>query len=215
MSSELTTMFEEFLLQSGMMDAETLSNLVAGGLLGTILLIFLGVLIAGAVFGIIGYVINALGIFRLAKKLNVDLAWLAWIPVAQNFTIGKVAEKCDDRRGIVAKSWGKILLIANLIAMVASAVLSGIANLINLIIPGLGVPFGLLTTVISIAVFVLYCICLWKIFREFFKQPVNVILFIVGIVFNVQSLITLIASFCKLCPAKDDAIKNVEYSVVE
>lgn len=214
MSSELTTMLEDLLIDSGM-NPEDVANLVAGGLLGTILLIFLGVLIAGAVFGIIGYVINALGIFRLAKKLNVDLAWLAWIPVAQNFTIGKVAEKCDDRRGIVAKSWGKILLIANLIAMVAAAVLSGIANLLNMIFPGLGIPFSLLTTVISIAVFVLYCICLWKIFREFFKQPVNVILFIVGIVLNVQSLITLIASFCKLRPAKDDAIENVEYSVVE
>ena len=120
-----------------------------------------------------------------------------------------------DQPEVKKRSPGKILLIANLIAMVASAVLSGIANLINLIIPGLGVPFSLLTTVISIAVFVLYCICLWKIFREFFKQPVNVILFIVGIVLNVQSLITLIASFCKLQPTKDDAIENVEYSVVE
>ena len=99
--------------------------------------------------------------------------------------------------------------------MVASAVLSGIANLLNMIFPGLGIPFSLLTTVISIAVFVLYCICLWKIFREFFKQPVNVVLFIVGIVLNVQAIITLIASFCNLRPAKDDAIENVEYSVVE
>ncbi len=215
MSSDLTMMLEEFLLESGMLDADTVSELVAGGVLGTFLLIFLGVLIAGAVFGIIGYVINALGIFRLAKKLNVDLAWLAWIPVAQYFTVGKVAEKCDDRRGNIVKSWGKILLIANLIAMVVSAVLSGIANLLNLIFPILGLPFSLLVSAISIAVFVLYCICLWKIFREFFKQPVNIILFIVGIVFNVQSIITLIASFCKLQPAKDAVIENVEYSVVE
>ncbi len=214
MSSDLTSLFEEFLLESGA-NPEDVANLVAGGLLGTILLILLGIAAACLVLGIIGYVINALGIFRLARKLDVDLAWLAWIPVAQNFTVGKVAEKCDDRRNIPTKSWGKILLIANLIAMVASAVLSGIASLINMIIPGLGLPFSMLTSVISIAVFVLYCICLWKIYREFFKKPANIIWFIVGIVLNVQSIITLIASFCKLQPVENQAIENVEYSVTE
>ena len=69
--------------------------------------------------------------------------------------------------------------------------------------------------VIALVPLVLNSICRWKIYREFFPETVNVVLFIVGIVLNVQAIITLIASFCKLQPAKDDAIENVEYSVVE
>jgi hypothetical protein len=75
--------------------------------------------------------------------------------------------------------------------------------------------WGMATAGGALVPLVLDSICRWKIYREFFPETVNVVLFIVGIVLNVQAIITLIASFCKLRPAKEDVIENVEYSVVE
>jgi hypothetical protein len=102
--------------------------------------------------------------------------------------------------------------------MVVYAILS-VVNLILSLIPVVGfilsLLIGALMMVIALVPLVLDSICRWKIYREFYSEPVNVVLFIVGIVLNVQAIITLIASFCKLKPAKDDAIENVEYSVVE
>ena len=211
MNENFNLMLEDFLLESGM-DPEQIANLSAQGIIGTIVLVFLGIVAAAAVLGIINYVIHALGIFKLAKKTDVKLPWLAWIPYAQYFTMGKVVEQCDTRIGKTPKSWGKILLIANIGATIACAVLTGIANLINLIIPLLGIPFAMLSSAVSIAAFVLVCIGLWKIYREFFKKPANIILFVVGIVLNIYPIITLIASFRQPNPVAGDVIENVEYS---
>ncbi len=200
------------------MDPEQIANLTASGILRTILLIILGVLAAAVLTTIINYVINALGIFLLAKKLDVNLSWLAWIPVAQYFTLGKVAEKCDKRRGITPRPWAKIVLFGSIGTIIVYIVLC-VVNIIVSIIPFIGLILGFLITalimLITLVPLVLNNICRWKIYRECYPKIVNVVLFIVGIVFFVQTIITLIASFCKLQPAKDDVIENVEYSVAE
>ena len=187
--------------------------------IGVLIAILLAVSAVSLIVTLIHYVLYCFGIFRIAKKLDVDLAWLAWIPYAQYYTLGKVAEKCDERAGNFSpRPWAKIVLFGSIGTVVVYAILY-VVNLILSLIPFVGfilsLLIGALMMVIALVPLVLDSICRWKIYREFFSEPVNVVLFIVGIVLNVQAIITLIASFCKLRSAKDDAIENVEYSVVE
>ena len=187
--------------------------------IGVLIAILLAVSAVSLIVTLIHYVLYCFGIFRIAKKLDVDLAWLAWIPYAQYYTLGKVAEKCDERAGNFSpRPWAKIVLFGSIGTVVVYAILY-VANLILSLIPFVGFILSLLITavmmVVALVPLVLDSICRWKIYREFFPETVNVVLFIVGIVLNVQAIITLIASFCKLRSAKDDAIENVEYSVAE
>ena len=187
--------------------------------IGVLIAILLAVSAVSLIVTLIHYLLYCFAIFRIAKKLDVELAWLAWIPYAQYYTLGKVAEKCDERAGNFSpRPWAKIVLFGSIGTVVAYGLLYFIYFILSFI-PFIGIILGLLIyavmMVIALVPLVLDSICRWKIYREFFPETVNVVLFIVGIVLNVQAIITLIASFCKLRPAKDNAIENVEYSVVE
>lgn len=38
------------------------------------------------------YIIGALGVYTLAKRRNMNKAWLAWLPVGQEYLLGKMAD---------------------------------------------------------------------------------------------------------------------------
>ena len=152
--------------------------------------------------------------YELAKKLGVDYAWLAWIPYAQYYTLGKVVEKCDERRGSKQYPWGKIVLVAFAGAAVLGGILGGVSSLGSMI-PLIGSIIGMLCyaliMLVATATMVLDCICRWKIYREYFPEPANIILLVVGVVCNAQTIITLVASFRKPVPAADGVIDDVTY----
>ena len=184
--------------------------------IGVLIAILLAVSAVSLIVTLISYLLYCWGIYRLAKKLDVENAFIAWIPYAQYYTLGKIAEKCDERAGkAVPRPWGKIMLIGSLCTVAAYAVLYA-ANMILSFIPVIGFVLSLLITalmmVIALVPLVLDSICRWKIYREFFPETVNVLLFIVGIVLNVQSIITLIASFRAPNAPENEYVEGVEYS---
>ena len=186
---------------------EEFANLfgVSVGLLAVILIAVFSIVF---LIAIVAYVLNALAIFRLAKQQNVENAWMAWIPYAQQFTMGKSAETCDERRGLATKPWGKILLFVSIGAAVAGALFGGIGSFLSVIIPILGAPFTMLASLVSWAPLVILYICCWKVFREYFTEPVHIVLLVVSIVLSAQSIILLIASFCKPNPAIDEVVED-------
>lgn len=56
-----------------------------------------GLLAAGAgvwaVLGIAAYILTALGLYKIAQKQGEPNAWLAWIPIAQLYIIGKIIKE--------------------------------------------------------------------------------------------------------------------------
>lgn len=53
-----------------------------------------------AIIGIIFYVLFAIGLMRIAKQENIENAWLAWVPIAQSYVLGKlVSHKLGDNSG--------------------------------------------------------------------------------------------------------------------
>lgn len=96
------------------------------------ILAFLGIFLAFfAVFAIVGlifYILQAIGLFKIAKNEGRgDLAWLAWIPVASTFLLTLIVEK-----DVHKEFRGKMTLIYG-IALVASMILANFFALIGFI----------------------------------------------------------------------------------
>lgn len=120
--------------------------------------ILLLVLIIGAVallFLAAVYVIQAIAVMRMAKMLNVEKAWFAWIPIAQGYLMGQIAERCDARRGIDVKPWGKIMLYVN-IGYVAFAAVYSVASGVLPMLPFIGYVLIILLWMVYMAASLAY-----------------------------------------------------------
>lgn len=49
--------------------------------------------IIGVVIGIAVYIFVAFALYKLAQKRGLDMAWLAWIPIAQMYILGQMVKK--------------------------------------------------------------------------------------------------------------------------
>lgn len=196
---------EAFGLQ-GSGDAERMETMAIA-----IIVIALITLAVGMLSVIVTYVLQALAIMRMSNKLYIERPWLAWIPIAQSYALGRVAERCDERQGKDVKPWAKILLFAHIGYYVVYVVLSGISGLVQLIIPVIGPALlSLLQTALSLAFTVFVYICVWKAFREFYPPTVNIVVFVVTVVLSVHPITMLIASFLPLQPAYRETKKTPE-----
>lgn len=114
--------------RSGFMtEAQGLGVLLAlGGFLALFLLL-----------GLVFYILFALGLYTMAKRRDLPNPWLAWIPVAQLYTMGEVIGPVK-LENFTADKPGLYLLVA----ILGLTVLSGI--------PVLGPIFTLASAVVSI-----------------------------------------------------------------
>ncbi|MDF2567609.1 MAG: hypothetical protein K0R90_1065, partial [Oscillospiraceae bacterium] len=78
---------------------------VVAGLIGFFAVFYMIVL----AFVIALYVFQSLGLMTLAKKRNIQNPWMAWIPFAGTYLLGKVADDVTERNG-KRTSYRKILL---------------------------------------------------------------------------------------------------------
>lgn len=87
--------------------------------LGTFLAVILGFLAFFIVIGLILYIFNAIGLFKIAKREGrADLAWLAWIPIASTFLLTLLVEN-----DVHKEFRGKVTMVYG-IAFAASILLS-------------------------------------------------------------------------------------------
>src|SRR5699024_11187732 len=85
-----------------------------------LLLTFLGYFIAMYDVGIVFYILQAIGLFKIAKREGrEDLAWLGWIPIASTFLMTVLVEKevHQELRGKVTMIYG-IAFAASVVASV-------------------------------------------------------------------------------------------------
>jgi len=142
------------------------------------------------------YVVTALGYYRMAKKLGVDNAFLAFIPVASQYLIGQIAEVGASATGKKSWPWRYILLLPYIGLFVLSFVM-GVTSALSVVLPIFAVLTLLLALVImpvTIAVVVFNYMALWYIFKLFDEG--NAVLYLVlSIFFSVaMPIIILILS---------------------
>lgn len=157
---------------------DAMMGVTFGIVLVVFLLLYLGLL------GIIiaNYIMSAIGFQTMAKRRGIKYSWLAWIPYANYWLIGSIADDYDERNGL-KKRWAKILLglligygvgfalyfIAIIVLFVRTALL-GIHE--SAITTGLVGTFLFLYIVlvifmmIALVLSIIYYVCLYKIFES-------------------------------------------------
>lgn len=166
-----------------------LSGLAAfGGVFAIIALILFGLVLIFLAFAVVKYVLGSIGLYTIAKNRKFDNPWLAWIPIARDYYIGRIA---DDINATMAKrsNLRKIILalaatqfgvsfISGFITAILAAV--GMAPLASVI----ALSLSAITYLATIAYAVIYFISLYKVYKEY--TPSNAVLFeVLSIIFSI------------------------------
>lgn len=131
---------------------------------------------------ILTYVFSSIAFYRFMKNRNLDNAFLAWIPIVNVYTIGKV---CDDINESKSKNthFSVIMLVIECV-YIASFLSSTIINI-----------------ELSFAMLILELICYNCIFKEY--APNNSNYFILTIIFSIIQIVPFIPSLCLLKASKN------------
>lgn len=101
------------------------------GAIVVILLILLMVIYLGILGIAIGdYVMQAYALYKLAARRGIENPWLAWIPVAQDWIIGALAEQYDIRKQ-KQNPWKKIMIVMAIISIGSAFVMQIVSYIIS------------------------------------------------------------------------------------
>lgn len=65
-------------------------------------------------FAIANYILSSLGMYKLAKGRQISDPWMAWVPVVNDYLLGKVTEQYDESKGLRHK-WSKLMLTLTIV----------------------------------------------------------------------------------------------------
>lgn len=151
------------------------------------------------------YVLRAIGLSRIAKKLGVKNRFLAWIPYGNAFLLGACAERCTEKNGKKPWKWGLILLFTSLGLGIGQPVVQLALTIILSIIPGLSAVVTLIVECSSLILLAIIGHCLWRVLKEFMDNVPAIILALLGALGGkgVFAVLVFIVGFLKLRPAKE------------
>ena len=163
-------------------------------------------------FSIVMYVLNAVGLYRIAKRRGIHHAWLAWVPIGSNWLLGSISDHYQYVAKQKVTSKRKVLLILSLILVACLFVLAGGVVALVLATEGMAGDAAMVLAValmliaylgmlgLAIAITVFCYIAYYDLFRS--CKPGNAVLFLVlGIIFNVT-----LAFFVFACSKSDEGM---------
>lgn len=163
-------------------------------------------------FSLVMYVLNAVGLYRIAKRRGIHHAWLAWVPIGCNWLLGSISDHYQYVAKQKVTSKRKVLLILSLILVACLFVLIGGVVALVLATEGMAGDAAMVLAValmliaylgmlgLAIAITVFCYIAYYDLFRS--CKPGNAVLFLVlGIIFNVT-----LAFFVFACSKSDEGM---------
>lgn len=166
--------------------------------------LYILILLFSLAIGLVFYLLEAVGLYKMGKTVGMSAPWMAFIPVLNVFALGKVAETPVD--GKKPLKYGLILVILNIVNSLYSVYL--VLDLVNRIVRAityfdsmsLWETYSLITagggyafsSLLSIAYTVFYYIALYKLYRVFARD--NAVLYLVLSIFF--GIATPIIIFC-------------------
>ena len=172
---------------------------------------FIGAIAVSAVIGIANYLLESISVYKMAKSAEVKNPWLAFVPVANDWVFGTLAEKYKKKNGTKSARFGIILPVLEGIVFIESIALT-IFTVISIkeitgyaldavntssemapeqfmsLIPVIILYFALMAVAIAYAV--VFFIALWRVYSSFDKS--NATLYIVlSVVFTISVPIIL------------------------
>lgn len=144
--------------------------------------VYLVVVGVALLLSLIPYLLQSFGLYNMAKACGFANPWTAFIPYANTFTFGRIAEKYQKKNGTKSAKFGAILLtlqivmvvvliafVVFMIALIGIAVAKGDEiseeTVLTIIIPFLLMYLAILG--VAIAYTVVYYVALWRIFAIF------------------------------------------------
>ena len=173
--------------------------------------IFIGAIAVSAVIGIAIYLLESISVYKMSKSAEIKNPWLAFIPVANDWVFGTLAEKYKKKNGTKSARFGIILPVLEGIVLIETIALT-IFTVISVkeitgyaldavntsaemapeqfmsLIPVIILYFALMAVAIAYAV--VFFIALWRVYYSFDKS--NATLYIVlSIIFTISVPIIL------------------------
>ena len=172
---------------------------------------FIGAIAVSAVIGIAIYLLESISVYKMAKSAEIKNPWLAFVPVANDWVFGTVAEKYKKKNGTKSARFGIILPVLGGIVLIEAIALT-IFTVISIkeitgyaldavnasaemapeqfmsLIPVIILYFALIAVAIAYAV--VFFIALWRVYSSFDKS--NATLYIVlSVIFTISVPIIL------------------------
>lgn len=160
--------------------------------------------LTGPVLGLLSYVLTGMSLYTLATRRGLRHAWLSWVPVANVWVLGSLADQYRYVARGEVRFRRRSLLTLRIFTTVLSAVLTGIGVVIvvgfvgahmgalnpNRFFPWVTGPalgaaaIGLSLAAVTVAYWVIYFMAIYDLFRS--SDPQNATLFLVlAILFSV------------------------------
>ena len=155
-------------------------------LIGIVVVVLLVMLAVAAVF----YVLQAAGLYAIAKRRGIDNPWLAWIPVANYWILGCISDQYQYVVKGQVKNKRKIMLglaIASVAFRIVMETVSGVMMLATGMTDSAMALNSLLSLVnsgISIASLVFWHMALYDLYTSCCPSN-NVVFLVLGIIFSV------------------------------
>lgn len=172
---------------------------------------FIGAIAVSAVIGIAIYLLESISVYKMAKSAQIKNPWLAFIPVANDWVFGTLAEKYKKKNGTKSARFGIILPVLEGIVLIEAIALT-IFTVISIkeitgyaldavntssemapeqfmsLIPVIILYFALMAVAFAYAV--VFFIALWRVYSSFDKS--NATLYIVlSVIFTISVPIIL------------------------
>lgn len=172
---------------------------------------FIGAIAVSAVIGIAIYLLESISVYKMAKSAEIKNPWLAFIPVANDWVFGTLAEKYKKKNGTKSARFGIILPVLEGIVLIETIALT-IFTVISVkeitgyaldavntstemvpeqfmsLIPVIILYFALMA--VAFAYIIVFYVALWRIYSSFDKS--NATLYIVlSVIFTISVPIIL------------------------
>lgn len=172
---------------------------------------FIGAIAVSAVIGIAIYLLESISVYKMAKSAEIKNPWLAFVPVANDWVFGSLAEKYKKKNGTKSARFGIILPVLEGIVLIEAIALT-IFTVISVkeitgyaldavntsaemapeqfmsLIPVIILYFALIAVAIAYAL--VFFIALWRVYSSFDKS--NATLYIVlSVIFTISVPIIL------------------------
>ena len=159
-----------------MTEYETVVENADQGTLAAIFAVIASFAIVFLIIGVIWYILAAVGFYKMAKDRDMDNAWIAWIPICQNYIMGELTGNTVWNFGYA--SW--ILVIGQII--------SSLLGYFGRNVTGIGAT---LIFIYAIVFYVYYMTALYKLYKTYSTKAT--IMLVTSIIFPFLASIYIFA----------------------
>lgn len=159
--------------------------------------------VIGLILGVVTYILQAVGLYSMAKRRNIGHAWMAWIPMLQYWTAGSISDQYKTRvKG--SKSYNRIIMLVLALVVWVISMASGATSVSSILrmvtaaieedaqamayaasmLTGGTTLLSLLGNLLNLALFVFWQITLYDIYSSTGTRHATLML-VLGIIFKV------------------------------